>query len=228
MLVSPGSLDVERGGVFWTALNIPVFVRVWKLIFHDAMFWNYNWTVKVDPDTVFLPQRLRHLVMDGPEPSKSLYFNNCEIDAMHGPIEVMSRAAMGAYKWGIDHCLDSKVASVKEDGEDVFLRNCLEYLQVRRLDDWGMLTEKACKEDMSKGCISGKVAFHPFKTSRSYARCLREAENSDELLPPMHADSAKESKEKDRGDKAPDAKKTEDEDKDKEGPIWHHHMAKPD
>jgi hypothetical protein len=184
MLVSPGSLDVQRGGVFWTALNIPIFVRVWREIFREALFWNYNWTVKVDPDTVFLPGRLRRLVMNGPSPSTSLYFNNCEIDALHGPIEVMSRAAMGAYKWGIDHCLEAKVANVNEDGEDVFLRNCLEFLQVRRLDDWGLLTETACKEDMSMGCISGKVAFHPFKTADNYARCLHQAENSDELLPP--------------------------------------------
>merc|ERR1740121_710691 len=35
------------------------FMRVWQQVFEDGKYKSYDWTVKVDPDTVWLPDRLR-------------------------------------------------------------------------------------------------------------------------------------------------------------------------
>eukprot|EP00929_Paragymnodinium_shiwhaense_P108921 TRINITY_DN75279_c0_g1_i1.p1 TRINITY_DN75279_c0_g1~~TRINITY_DN75279_c0_g1_i1.p1 ORF type:complete len:427 (+),score=94.15 TRINITY_DN75279_c0_g1_i1:61-1341(+) len=45
------------------ALNTDVFLRVWKAVFALGTFRNYDFTVKVDPDTVFFPDRLRQLML---------------------------------------------------------------------------------------------------------------------------------------------------------------------
>merc|ERR1712051_657167 len=42
-----------------TVVNTAVFLQVMKWVKEDGLYLNYDWTVKVDADCVFLPQRLR-------------------------------------------------------------------------------------------------------------------------------------------------------------------------
>lgn len=171
----PGSLDVQRGGIWFTALNTDVFVRLWNKVFDDGRFSSYDWTIKLDADTVFFADRMRaRLRVGSPYPQIS-FFNNCKIDDMHGPLEVLSRGAMIVFQRGIQRCRDSDVTDEKMWGEDVFLRQCLDFLGVAKVNDWELLSETACDEDLSQGCISGKVAFHPFKDVDSYFKCVDEA-----------------------------------------------------
>merc|ERR1719343_341542 len=54
-----GDMHCERGGPFWLALNSEIFVRAWKRVVKDRYHEQTQYTVKVDPDCVFLPSRLR-------------------------------------------------------------------------------------------------------------------------------------------------------------------------
>ncbi|CAK0879075.1 unnamed protein product [Prorocentrum cordatum] len=171
----PGSLEVQRGGIWFTALNTDVFVRLWTKVFDDGRFSSYEWTIKLDADTVFFADRMRARLRVGSPYPRISYFNNCKIDDMHGPLEVLSRGAMTAFQSGIQRCRDSGVTDEELWGEDVFVRQCLDFLGVVKVNDWELLSETACDEDLSKGCISGKVAFHPFKDVDSYFKCVDEA-----------------------------------------------------
>lgn len=44
------------------ALNTQVFIRVWRTVFQLGVYKDYDWVVKVDPDCVFFPDRLRDLM----------------------------------------------------------------------------------------------------------------------------------------------------------------------
>lgn len=57
-----GSMKCEYGGPFDLALNTDVFTKAWRKVFEDGKFLGYGWTIKVDPDCVFLPSRLRQEV----------------------------------------------------------------------------------------------------------------------------------------------------------------------
>eukprot|EP00913_Durusdinium_trenchii_P023157 g21737.t1 len=85
----------ELGGSFLTVLNLGAFMQVWKQVLWDGEYLHHDWILKVDPDTVFLVNRLRPILANYNEemgPS-GIYLNNCK-DGMHGPLEVFSRSAI--------------------------------------------------------------------------------------------------------------------------------------
>lgn len=57
------SLAVQFGGKWHTAMNRDIFNKVWTEIVHLGVYKNHDWVVKVDPDSVFFPDRLQHLLM---------------------------------------------------------------------------------------------------------------------------------------------------------------------
>jgi len=61
-----GSLKCPYGGKWNTALNTGIFIRVWTAVVTLGTFKERDWTVKVDPDAVFFPGRLRKLLKESP------------------------------------------------------------------------------------------------------------------------------------------------------------------
>merc|ERR1719166_870958 len=59
-------------------LNTRIFMNAWDYLDRDGRFRNYDWVVKVDPDAVFFPSRLReHLDAKAPHKKVNMYFMNC-------------------------------------------------------------------------------------------------------------------------------------------------------
>jgi len=176
-------LECERGGEMRTQLNLDVFEAVWAQVIHDGRYKEYGWTVKVDVDSVFLPSRLRLLLANhsgAEDHPHGMYFNNCRF-GMHGPIEVFSRAAVGALGSGWEQCrrhYHQLCAGRCWWGEDLFVDQCLsEVLGVRRSFDASLLREERCDPPKHwESCHEHDVvAFHPFKTANAYKRCLTNA-----------------------------------------------------
>merc|ERR1712072_97895 len=55
-------LDCKLGGKWLTRLNTPIFIKLWDQVVLDGQYSLAGWTVKLDADSVFSPQRLRELV----------------------------------------------------------------------------------------------------------------------------------------------------------------------
>lgn len=170
-----GSVSCQYGGQWHLALNSEVFIKIWKKIFAEGKFAKCDWTVKVDPDAVLVPSRLRALVRTE-NADKAIYLNNCD-QGLHGPLEVISQRGMEVFNHGIDHCQEKLSHEFWEFGEDVFLRHCMGLLKVKRVDNFKLLSEDRCfyENPMKDGCFSGKAAFHPFKKPDTYMRCLSQA-----------------------------------------------------
>lgn len=173
-----GHLHVEFGGKWQTAMNTDIFIRTWAAVIKLGRYRKHPWTVKADPDAVFFPARLRQMVVD--EPSGAIYLNNCKF-GLHGPIEVLSREAVEAYRNrktrcdGLrDNAMDMSGPQDNLDkafGEDEFLHRCLAKIGVRRVDELELLlSETACQQE-SVPCDEGKVAYHPFKTIQEHFDC---------------------------------------------------------
>jgi len=179
------NLFCPLGGKFMTVLNTPVFLKVWAKVIEDGRFRFHDWTLKVDPDAVFFPSRLRQLTRRHPESQQGVYLNNCQF-GLHGPVEVFSRDAVLAFALGRDRCRRHfhKVCNGPcQFGEDMYMDRCLnEVLKVRRENEYSLLLEDHC--DPPKGwdsCTDDTVAaFHPFKNKTGYEKCWEMGNNVDE------------------------------------------------
>jgi hypothetical protein len=172
-------LHVPICGEFHTVCNTPVFRKLWQQLIEDGQFMRHDWTVKVDPDAVFLPDRLRQTVQSIADKvareEKGAFLNNCKL-GLHGPLEVVSRRAMEVFAAAYD---DINCGYAPQ--EDVYLETCMTNLGVAKIDKFDILAEHECYRDGWRqdpdwqDCTNGKAAFHPFKTTKDYSECLTRA-----------------------------------------------------
>lgn len=167
------SLKVSTGRVEHL-LNTEVFIQAFDNVCKDPRLRVHDWVVKIDPDAVFFPERLKQRIMHvAPARSGALYFRNCKAGFnLFGAIEVFSQSAMEIYAAGIELCKGN--LSWREWGEDLWMRRCMDFLEVLGVDDFELLSDAYCGEQPSP-CQSGRVAFHPFKAPETYFHCWREA-----------------------------------------------------
>lgn len=175
--VVDNDLKCELGGKYHTAMNTDIFLAVWAKVYDDGEFWAYKWTVKVDPDTVFFPDRLGPILVRYEESLNGIYLNNCKY-GLHGPIEIFSRNAVKVFETSVERCKEH--FKVQCDGpclwgEDKFIDQCLwKVLDVKRVDAFNILLEDHCDPpDGWDECGNREiVAFHPFKDAGAYGKCV--------------------------------------------------------
>jgi len=156
--------------------NTGVFFRAWDQVLQTRLFDDFDWTVKLDPDAVFFPERLRkHLKAGWYKPEYNIYFKNCQRwDSMQGPIEIFSHEAMTTFAERIGEC--KKAIDCSTIGEDIFMQQCTKLLGVQGKAEWTMLDDKYCNPCPNCPCSNGwTVSFHPFKSIQAYAQCESEA-----------------------------------------------------
>lgn len=158
------------GSVDGTAGNTELFVNAWSKIVEIGQWSDYAFTAKVDPDAVFIPEKLRwHL---GSHVGKNIYFVNCAAwNMMYGSLEVFSYAAIQAW------ARDGHTCNAPADfGEDKYMTQCMDHLKVTRVDDFGVVGDKLCGSFTD--CTSlPAAAFHPFKDVYSWMDCWQTAMN---------------------------------------------------
>jgi hypothetical protein len=150
---APG--DPSNPGVTTSSwLNTGLFQRAWEALEADGRFRSHDWVIKVDPDTVFFPERLRTRLSWGTlkEPGQ-LFFLNCDKSfggqgklehRLFGALEVFSRDAVDLFLESGTRCLDE--LHWRGWGEDYFMQVCLDLLGVVSADDFGMLADKRCED----------------------------------------------------------------------------------
>lgn len=153
-------------------LNVELFNNVFNAMLQDGRFWMYDWVVKVDPDAVFFPDRLRKHVepltpRNGPG---ELYIRNCGVNPyihLMGAIEVFSTPAMQKYfdeKWKCESKLQWGGW-----GEDYYMEHCMALLKVNFVNDFKLLGQSGCEFANCEN--SWRAAFHPFKTVDAWWEC---------------------------------------------------------
>lgn len=173
-------LRCETGGEFGTVLNTEIFMAVWAEVINVGEFERASWTVKVDPDCVFLPARLLPRLQGLEDEPGGVYLNNCAL-GMRGPLEVLSRNAVLAWAGGAERCerrFQRLCGGPCQWGEDKFVDQCLwKVLGVRRVDDWDLLLEaKRAPRRGGTSCRDPKFAgFHPFRSPSDWWRCHQDA-----------------------------------------------------
>jgi len=179
-------------------LNTPLFIQVWKALAQQKRYARQSFTVKVDPVTVFFPQKLRNWLAAGKlgETDNGFYFENCKSvkQGFFGNLEVVSKKAMDTFLSRADECTAS---CWKEDtpgcikkwkfgpwGEDLFMQNCMDKHGVGKLSGFEVTLSGTCPESRPKDqkknasyvpeCPSSYTgpAIHPFRAPKDYFKCL--------------------------------------------------------
>ncbi|CAE7943890.1 unnamed protein product [Symbiodinium sp. KB8] len=165
-------LHAAFGGQFWTVLNTRIFKALWRQVLDDQDWVHYDWTIKLDPDTVFFPGKFKLLIahrtslQHDPDDDKGVVLVNCRF-GLHGPLEALSKQAMSVYNYGWRYCPEYPPQ------EDVYLQHCTKQLGIRQMQAYDVLAEKACHTPNYQECTGNFVSFHPFKSPEDWERCMR-------------------------------------------------------
>eukprot|EP00931_Biecheleriopsis_adriatica_P080699 TRINITY_DN5404_c0_g1_i1.p1 TRINITY_DN5404_c0_g1~~TRINITY_DN5404_c0_g1_i1.p1 ORF type:complete len:451 (+),score=50.43 TRINITY_DN5404_c0_g1_i1:59-1411(+) len=152
-----------------TVENTPVFIKLWRQVMEDGLWRYHDWTVKVDPDTVFSPLRLTHILNER-SPALSgrrlngAWINNCWHE-LHGPIEILSRNGVSTFNQSIERCPAWPLQ------EDNYFQHCMGIIQVAKLDSFNVLAEANCDRPYYWNCQGSFAAFHPFKSKSAWKHC---------------------------------------------------------
>merc|ERR1711920_130355 len=154
--------------------NTDVFAKVWDDVKGGGEYLKHSWTVKVDADAVFSPDRLRIKLQKyiKPPPQTALYFHNIDFKFnFMGALEVMSKEAVDIFLNGVDDCL-KHIGT--DGGEDYFTMQCLDALGVGHMSDFSLLDDKYTHGhgwnlfDVGPCTHQSIVAFHPYKHVNSW------------------------------------------------------------
>lgn len=154
------------------------FQQAWLKVRSQRKYTRHDWTVKVDPDTVFFPHRLRgHVERHTTEQGQSKFIVNClskdSKSKLAASMEVFSRQAISTYLWNGKSCMRTLNAISKGWAEESFMQECLEMLGSSPVHDFDMLSDKGC---LVAPCTdTTKVAFHDFGDVDTYVKCLEES-----------------------------------------------------
>lgn len=179
----------------WKYVNTPVFYQVWKAIRDHGLYQNKDYTVKVDPVTVFIPSRLVGFLANQVQTERGDFFENCRgVDSGYfGNIEVVNLKAMTVFLVHLEDCKLTLCWQSTDDckkdwkygpwGEDLFMQRCMEKHDVARRHSFDLTLSGSCPadrpEDQKKNksfvpsCVGVTTpAVHPFNTPKSYFGCL--------------------------------------------------------
>lgn len=185
-LVIDHKLSPSHGDSF----NVEEFTKAWQAVAADGRYKHADFVVKVDPDTVFFPERLRdELNRNGISKVDPAFFANCvaEVDwqertrFMFGPVEVFSRAAIDAYFRKGDQCRSLPRAA--DDYEESFMTRCLLQLDVTFNTEMKLhlLSDNHCRHsEGASSCVGDSVAFHNFSTVHDWFKCWNEARDPED------------------------------------------------
>jgi hypothetical protein len=155
-------------------LNIAVFIKAWTMVVGDLRYQQHDWVVKVDPDTVFFPDRLReHVRPHTTREGSNVFYLNCNSGSkarMLGSLEVFSRTAIDVYKLEGWKC---QSMAWKPFGEDKYMEKCMKNLGSYPALDFNMLVDARCQP---ANCLNkGKAAYHPYRNIQSWMECMHQA-----------------------------------------------------
>lgn len=172
-----GSLSSAHGGQMTSSwVNTESFMHAWEhLRTHGSRFARFDWTIKVDPDTVLLPAVLRRQLRAFVRPG-AIFLNNCPgvDDGFYGSVEAMSQAAAIAYVENIRRCRET-LDYRSGWGEDLFAQRCMEQAGVQQVNDFELVLDGNCRGPRVPDCSPGYPAYHPKKAAAEWKQCWSQA-----------------------------------------------------
>jgi hypothetical protein len=160
-----------------------MYMEAWNLLMKKGTLWEYDWTVKVASDAVFLPDRLLkrlERVTVGPVSGQRLHFvQDCRsTERDQGSIDVFSNAAVRVFEEGEARC--KRELTWNSWSHSYFMTQCLQLLGIA-----GPLPQASDNIFGSGPCHPSsctdpsRVSFYGFKDADGYVKCMEKANEED-------------------------------------------------
>jgi len=164
--------DLKDKGVTTNSwLNTETFLQVWNLLDKkDGRWIHHDWVIKVDPDAVFFPDRLKKKLLGHTYAGSNLFVMNCDKYkpvALYGSLEIFSKKALENYLHGQWDC--RKNLPWKGWGEDFFMSHCMKHLKVEPLYDFSLIGDKRCH--YAPCSDTSKIVYHDYKNLSGWMEC---------------------------------------------------------
>jgi len=180
-----------------TWVNWGMFYQVWVKIREVGKYNLAEYTVKLDADAVFLPQRLRVWLSSQPgDSTRGLYYENCpNVEyGFFGHLEILTKTAVQVLLTHLEDCHLAFAPCANDGcdwkwgpwGEDVFAQRCMDHHLVDKAEAFDVAMDGACAADRPEGQKKNKkwyptdcsqlttVTAHPLKKPAAFKRCLAE------------------------------------------------------
>jgi len=169
----------DKGVTTNSWLNTQTFLQVWTLLEKlDRRYAKHDWVVKVDPDAVFFPHRLRVRLKAHTFTGGNLFVMNCDKwkpIALYGSLEIFSILAFENYLRGTQQC--QKNLPWHGWGEDYFMSHCFDMLKVGRLNDFSLIGDKRCH--YAPCTDQSKVVYHDYKNLVDWKKCWHDSNKAE-------------------------------------------------
>jgi len=184
----------RKGTGSW--VNWGMFYQVWMKVRDVGKWYNHDYFIKVDPDAVFLPARMRSWLQGRKDTDHGVYYENCKNVQMgfFGNLEVLTKRAIAALLGNLEDCHEVYAPCANDGcdwkygpwGEDVWMQRCMDRHFVDKVEAFDETTDGACEADRPEGQKKNKkwhaedcsrvitAAVHPFKKPTEYFKCLGE------------------------------------------------------
>jgi hypothetical protein len=180
-------IDLVEAGVSkdGTSANVATFLNAWRAVGEEGRYREFEFTIKADPDTVFMPEVLRQRLQLNPlQLDDNVFIPNCDLrdkypdspdyPMMLGSLEVLSRKAVDTWLEGQRRCKEEM--PWQEWGEDLYLGKCLTHLGTKQAGDYGLLQDANCR---GVDCRNFEAAaFHCFKSAEEWEECWNQASHT--------------------------------------------------
>jgi hypothetical protein len=159
-----GSMDVPLGGIYHTAMNTPVFQQVYRRMFYDNDFRQYDWIVKLDADSVVnVPKLRRTLAKHNPGDPQIIGIGR----VMRGCVMAVTSGALARYAARPEAC--ENMVDIRNIGEDWYLTYCMKFLGVPKVVDHELVVAR--DPNVPLKCDGTHAVFHPAKDVKTYRTC---------------------------------------------------------
>jgi len=187
-----GNFHFAKRKKMGTWVNSNLFIAAWKKIRDEGAWTKWDWTVKIDPTTVFIPIRLRNYLDKMEVTDNGIYLETCKYVpyGFYGPIAVTSRDAAAKYMANLDDCkatfnyMGPTGPNKQAWGEDLFQQRCMDLHGVDKVAAYDLSVDSRCGASRPEGqkknakwkpdCAVVKTpAIHKFTKPKDYFDCLK-------------------------------------------------------
>merc|ERR1719221_1696272 len=162
-----------------------LYLRIWEHVLSAGRWRSHDYQVKTEPDTMFIPDRLRANMGSNIHATNfATFWANCDDPdgnkKLHGALEVYSWSATKRFMDNLVQCTDH--SGHPKWAED-FMMQCMQLLNVNfntvSYDD--LLHDPECDPRVDAvDCSATAVAFHAMDTVEHWEACFNEAHHGEE------------------------------------------------
>jgi len=177
--IMPGPLTTAYGGTWMTTLNTDLFLSAWTILWERGLHLTKDFTLKLDADTLFQPDRLPNMLAKYTEQERqeTFYIESCpwcEVKLI-GPVELFSRRAMAVLNENKEMC--HRKVPHHNISEDVFIEDCGKLIGMTAKGprakflrpDWKI------RNIDPKMCTDGWILLHPLKDDKNMLECYEKS-----------------------------------------------------